>query len=72
MTPEVFRKSREIIGLSQSVLGDRLGLSLRQIRNLETGVSPIKGVHEFALRWIALQECNLNLPFEYQEDAFHD
>jgi transcriptional regulator with XRE-family HTH domain len=72
VTPNVFRESRKLIGLSQTALADRLGLSLRQVRNLETGVSPIKGVHEFALRWIALQECNLNLPFEYQDDAFHD
>ena len=68
MTPSVFRESRKLIGLSQTALADRLGLSLRQVRNLETGDSPIKGVHELALRWIAMEEANLNLPYEYQDN----
>lgn len=67
VTPVVFAESRKKLGLSQTELGDRLGLSLRQIRNLEKGDSPIKPLHEFALRWIAKTEFYMELPFEYQD-----
>ena len=70
MTPAIFKESRRRIGLSQEDLAKHLGLSTRQIQNLEKGISPIKGVHELALRWVAMEESNLTLPYEYQKDAF--
>lgn len=71
MTPTVFKESRKKLDLSQTELGDLLGMSLRQIRNLEKGESPIKPLHEYALRWIAKNKFYIELPYEYQEDAFN-
>ena len=70
MTPAVFKESRKRIGLTQSALADRLGVTLRQVQNLESGHSPIKGLHELSLRWIAMDEAHLDLPHEYQQDCF--
>lgn len=68
MTPGVFKKSRKLMKLSQTALGDRIGLSCRMIQYIEKGESPITKTVECALRWVAYNEFMIILPVEYQED----
>lgn len=56
MTPADFRAARETLGLTQSGLADALGMERRQIMRLEAGESPIKTLHEYALRYLMAQD----------------
>lgn len=44
-----FRATRLKLCLTQVELGVLLGLTARQIRNLETGASPVRPIHRLAL-----------------------
>lgn len=49
MTPGDLKKLRKAAGLSQTDLGNRLGMSLRGIQALESGESTIRELHRLAL-----------------------
>lgn len=44
-----FQAIRTKLGLTQAELGALLGLTARQIRNLETGSTPVRRIHRLAL-----------------------
>lgn len=50
MTPAAFKTARRKAGLTQGELGAKLGIKARQVRNIETGVSPIRAAYSIALR----------------------
>lgn len=52
MTPADFRAARETLGLTQAQLAEALGMQRRQIIRLEAGETPIKPLHEYAVRWL--------------------
>ena len=54
MTPADFRAARETLGLTQAQLAADLGLQRRQIMRLEAGESPIKPLHEYAVRYLLI------------------
>jgi len=72
MTPEAFKASRKELKLTQKQLAESLGMTLNMIQKLEKGDSPIRKVHEYAFRWVALKEHKKELSHEYQEDAFNE
>jgi transcriptional regulator with XRE-family HTH domain len=41
MTPDEFKASRLALGLTQKHIGERLGLSMRQIIRYENGTTPV-------------------------------
>lgn len=48
-----FRATRERLRLTQTELGERLGLSLRFVRYIEKDEREIDGRTELAMRWLA-------------------
>lgn len=44
-----FKALRTQLGLTQAELGERLGLTERQVRNLESGKTPVKAHHQLAI-----------------------
>lgn len=55
MTPSDLRHSRESLGLSQSALGQLLGISRSSIARYELGLWSIPKVVELAIRAILLE-----------------
>lgn len=45
MTGPDFKTARQKLGLTQAQLGERLGLTKRHVRNMETGKTPIRQVY---------------------------
>lgn len=42
MIPAEFMAARKALGMTQAAMGQRLGLTKRQVRNLEKGKTPIR------------------------------
>lgn len=55
MTGDEFRYRREMIGLSQKEFAQRLGLSIRTIRNYENGSTKIGRTIELAVQALELE-----------------
>lgn len=54
MTSEGFIALRKSLGLTQSQMGEHLGLSLRAVQDLEGGASKLKSIHVAAAERVAL------------------
>lgn len=54
MSPEQFTAARKAMGLTQTELAERFGVTSRAIQDLEAGVSRMKALHVAALERIAL------------------
>ncbi len=50
MSPQELRNIREETGWTQKRLSEILGITTRHVRNYETGVTPIEGLAEYAIR----------------------
>ena len=55
-----FKTARKQLGLTQTEMGERLGLTKRQVRNLETGVTPIR--HAYAMLTLAALRSDDSAP----------
>lgn len=55
MSPESFKRIRETLGLSQSAMGDRLGVAELTIHFWETGKTPISKSRAMAVQALAAQ-----------------
>lgn len=49
MSPEELKEWRKAAGLSQTELGSRIGLSLRQVQEIESGNTPLRTGHQLAV-----------------------
>ena len=61
MTGPQFQALRNSLGLTQSVLAERFGVSQSQIRNLEASAGDIRHVYALALERIATERVTADL-----------
>lgn len=54
MTAEELIALRKSLGLTQAELGERIGLALRSIQEIESGKTPVRPSHALAAERIAL------------------
>ena len=52
LTPENLKLLRKGLGLSQTEMGDAIGLSLRAYQDLESGRAELRKLHELAIRYV--------------------
>jgi DNA-binding XRE family transcriptional regulator len=52
MTPAKLIATRKALGLTQTEMGKRLGLSKRQMIRMETGQTPIRATYSELVRYI--------------------
>lgn len=65
MTPARVKRVRRALGLTQRELSSRLGMTVQQISNYETGRSPVPRVVELALMHFLDRES-------FDEEAFRE
>lgn len=68
ISPVVFKDARKTMGLTQSALAEKLGVSLRTIQYIESGDRQCELTTELAFRWIAHSDYAFQLPYESQEE----
>lgn len=54
MTKEDFVALRKSLGLTQTELGERIGLGLRALQDIEAGKTPVRPSHALAAERVAL------------------
>ncbi|MFT4015142.1 MAG: helix-turn-helix transcriptional regulator [Paracoccus sp. (in: a-proteobacteria)] len=54
MTREEFIEARKAMGMTQTDVAEQMGMSLRQIQNIETGAGDMRRVHSLAMERITL------------------
>jgi DNA-binding transcriptional regulator YiaG len=52
MTKERLRQARQVLGLTQQGLADRLGIKLAKLRNWEQGRNAVSDEAVTAIRWL--------------------
>lgn len=57
MTSEEFIAARKAMGLNQLELGEKLGMSRRQVQNIEADSSNLRRVHALAMERLSLSHA---------------
>jgi len=68
MSPERLKHLRKnLLGLSETALADRLGMGRASIARMEKGIQSIELRTELALRWIAMNEFSVTWQDDQEE-----
>lgn len=54
MTRDEFIEARKAMGMTQTALAERLGMSMRQVQNIESGAGELRIVHALAMERVSL------------------